>query len=181
MRRMIIFTILVSTVALSVPHWNEQFAKEPAPGSDKDILQSWIKVAVSQHGTTPVGSSSSRSVHLKPGPDGHFRGQFRINGRKIQGLIDTGATSIAINETTARRLGVQPAQLDFNWPIMTANGQIKGARTVLRRVELGNIRINDVDAIVLKDNALQSTLIGMSFLNRVESYKVERGTLKIDG
>ncbi len=59
---------------------------------------------------------------------GHFFGTFRINGRSERGLVDTGASAIAINVSTARRLGISPGTLSFTARINTANGVVEAAR-----------------------------------------------------
>jgi aspartyl protease family protein len=69
--------------------------------------------------------------------------------------------------------------LDFKYPVSTANGRTKAAYIKLDRVELGNIRVRDVEAYVMKNEALSTTLIGMTFLRKLSSFKVENGTLKL--
>ncbi len=102
-----------------------------------------------------------------------------MNGKPVEGLVDTGASSIAINETTAKRLGFSSNSLDYRYAISTANGSTKGALVRLDRVEIGSIRVTGVDAMVLKDDALSGTLIGMSFLKRLSSFQVADGSLKL--
>lgn len=110
---------------------------------------------------------------------GHYFGNFEINGRNQTGLIDTGASVVAINVSTARKLGLSPSGLNFNAPVSTANGVVKAARATLNRVELGSIRVDNVEAMVLPDASLSGMLIGMSFLNRLSSYRVENGALHL--
>ncbi|MCL6705984.1 TIGR02281 family clan AA aspartic protease [Pseudomonas sp. R2.Fl] len=119
-------------------------------------------------------------VTLKADDRGHFLGRFRINGKDVDGVIDTGASLIAINESTARHLGFIAVRTDFKYPIQTANGQTIAAYVKLDRVEIGSIRVKDVDAFVLKDNALSQTLIGLSFLRRLGSYTVADGRLELE-
>jgi aspartyl protease family protein len=97
----------------------------------------------------------------------------------VQGLIDTGATYVALNESFARRLGYTGNQLDFRYSVDTANGKTKAAHVTLDRVEIGGIRVRDVEAFVLKDGALSSTLVGMSFLRKLASYSVADGSLSL--
>lgn len=128
---------------------------------------------------SPAKYAGGKSVIMTPGPGGHFFGTFTINGRKTDGLIDTGASVVAINITTARRLGVSTGSLSFNVSVGTANGVVKGARITLDRVEIGTIAIRDVEAMVLPDKSLSGMLVGMSFLNRLSSYRVENGALHL--
>ena len=59
----------------------------------------------------------------------------------------------------------------------TANGTVKAARVSLDRVEIGSISVRDVEAMVLPDKSLSGMLVGMSFLNKLSSYRVENGAL----
>ena len=116
---------------------------------------------------------------LPAGAGGHYEGDFKINGRSVHGLIDTGATYVAINESTARRLGISGNDLDYRYSIQTANGASKVALAKLDRLEIGTIKVRDVDAVVAKDDALSTTLIGMSFLKKLNSYGAENGSLRL--
>lgn len=130
---------------------------------------------------TPVSTAryaSGRGETLQAN-QGHYYGNFEINGRKQMGLIDTGASVVAINVSTARKLGLSPSGLNFNALVSTANGVVKAARATLNRVELGSIRVDNVEAMVLPDASLSGMLIGMSFLNRLSSYRVENGALHL--
>jgi aspartyl protease family protein len=124
-------------------------------------------------------AASGGTMRLRADAQGHYSGDFRINGRQVQGLIDTGATYVALNESFARRLGYTGNQLDFRYSVDTANGKTKAAHVTLDRVEIGGIRVRDVEAFVLKDGALSSTLVGMSFLRKLASYSVADGSLSL--
>lgn len=129
-------------------------------------------VATPAKAATPTGS-----VTLRANGDGHFTGAFQLNGRTVTGLVDTGATFVAMNEKTARDLGFTGNTLDFRYAVNTANGPAQAASVVLDRVEIGPVRARSVDAFVLKDDALSQTLIGMSFLKKLKSYAVENGQM----
>ena len=119
-------------------------------------------------------------MRLEPDNRGHFRADFRLNGRSVDALIDTGATLIAINRSTARRLGVNLSESDFRHEVRTANGTARAAAAMIDTVEIGRIRVRDVQAVVLDDKALEGTLVGMSFLRRLSGYKVEYGELLLE-
>jgi len=118
-------------------------------------------------------------IRLQADAQGHYTGNFRMNGKPVQGLIDTGATYVALNESLARRLGFSGNQLDFRYAVNTANGQTKAAHVMLDRIEIGGIRVRSVEAFVLKDEALSGTLVGMSFLQKLASYSVADGSLSL--
>lgn len=118
-----------------------------------------------------------RKVAIHPDARGHFSAEFKLNGRKINGMIDTGATLIAINLSTARKAGIALQQSDFRYEVQTANGTARAASAKIDSVQIGRIAIDNVEALVLEDSALTETLVGLSFLKRLSKYQVEDGTL----
>lgn len=118
-----------------------------------------------------------RQVLVNADERGHFLSSFKLNGRQVDGMIDTGATLVAINTSTARRIGISLNQSDFTHQVSTANGSIKAAVVTVDRLQIGKISIDNVQAVVLDDRALQTNLIGMSFLQRLQKYEVENGAL----
>lgn len=124
-----------------------------------------------------VAVNSSGSVRLKADARGHYVAEFRMNGRPVKALVDTGASMVAINKSTARRLGINVSPADFIYEVNTANGKAKVAAAMIREIEIGRVRVRDVEAAVLDDNALDGTLLGMTFLKRLESFSVTDGDL----
>jgi aspartyl protease family protein len=121
-----------------------------------------------------------RKVRLTADARGHYTAEFKLNGHRVHALVDTGATLVAINRSTARRIGINLVPADFVHQVNTANGATRAAVTVIDRLQIGRIHVEDVQAVVLDDRALQHTLIGMSFLNRLGRFKVENGALLIE-
>ena len=111
--------------------------------------------------------------------EGHFSADFRINGRSVKGMIDTGATYVAINTSTARNLGLNLTNSDFKHQVQTANGKTGAALVNLARMEIGAISVENVEAFVLEDKALSSTLIGMSFMSKLQSYQVKNKRMEL--
>jgi aspartyl protease family protein len=118
-----------------------------------------------------------RKVLVRADPRGHFVAQFKLNGRATEALVDTGATVIAINRSTARRIGISLANIDFKYEVRTANGVAKAAAVVIDRVQIGRISLENIEAMVLEDKALEGVLVGMSFLNRLSKFQVQDGAL----
>lgn len=118
-----------------------------------------------------------RMVLVTADERGHFTSAFKLNGRQIDGMIDTGATLVAINSSTARRIGISLNPSDFSRDVNTANGSIKAAVVTIDRLQIGKITVNGVQAVVLDDRALSTNLIGMSFLARLAKYEVQNGSL----
>ena len=131
-------------------------------------------------GTKPSASVSGRRMMVPADASGHFRADFRFNGRRVDGMIDTGATVIAINASTARRLGLALTPADYRHKVKTANGTADAALARLDTVELGRIRVSDLDVLVLEDRALGGTLVGMNFMKRLARFQVEDDTMVLE-
>lgn len=166
--RMAVFAGGIVATAMIVPGLATSYLDRPQTGT-----------AVKPAQTSSAKYAGGKGVILQPGPGGHFSGTFTINGRKADGLVDTGASVVAINVSTARRLGVSTASLSFDAKVNTANGIVKAAVVMLDRVEIGTIAVKDVQAMVLPDKSLSGMLVGMSFLTKLSSYKVENGALHL--
>jgi aspartyl protease family protein len=118
-----------------------------------------------------------RKVVVTSDPRGHFAADFKLNGRTVTALVDTGATLVAINMSTAKRIGIRVQPSDFRYRVATANGEIQAASVVIDTLQIGRIHVDNVQAVVLEDKALSGTLIGMSFLKRLGKYGVEDGAM----
>ena len=127
----------------------------------------------------PAVSSNYRTVTLNSDSHGHFQTEARVEGRSIDFLVDTGASSIALRESSAARLGIHPSARDYSITTLTANGVGKAARVQLARIEVGGITVRDVDAIVVPDESLSTNLLGMTFLSRVK-WSHDRGRLVLE-
>ena len=128
----------------------------------------------------PVSSSASaRNVVLTKASNGHFQVEARVDGRRLEFIVDTGASHIALRASEAGRLGIYPRPSDYTVRVSTANGVTKAALVQLRSVEVGDILIRDVPAIVHPDEGLSVNLLGMTFLSRVR-WTHERGKLVLE-
>ena len=108
---------------------------------------------------------------------GHFVFTGRVNGRPLSLLADTGATLVALRASDARQAGLIVLPGDYTERVDTAGGPAKAARVRLQEVEIGDIRLDGVDALVLSDERLAISLLGMSFLGRLRAFSVENGRL----
>jgi len=99
---------------------------------------------------------------------GHFETPGTINGQLAHFLVDTGATTIAINEVIARKLGIDFRYSGTPITVSTASGMAKAYSVKLDSVKVGQIEIRNVDAIVLEGRFPTEVLLGMSFLSKVE-------------
>jgi aspartyl protease family protein len=127
--------------------------------------------------TAPAGN---RSVSIPSDSRGHFQTEGRIEGQRIGFMVDTGASLIALNESSAARFGLRPSRGDYNATVTTANGTIKAARTRLAMVDVGGLVVRDVDAMVLPDEALSENLLGLSFLSKLKRFEYANGRLVLE-
>ena len=123
--------------------------------------------------------SSMRSVTLRSDNRGQFRVEARVDARRLDFIVDTGASSIALRESDAAKLGIHPMDRDYTVKTQTANGVGRGAPVRLNMIEIENITVRDVMAIVVPDDALKENLLGMSFLSRVR-WMHDRGKLVLE-
>ncbi len=124
-------------------------------------------------------ASSARTISIPRGNNGHFRVNGRVDGRSLDFMVDTGASSIALREVDAARIGVRPARRDYTARISTANGVTMAAPVMLDRVEIGELIVRNVAAMVLPDEALAENLLGMSFLGQVH-WQYQSGKLVLE-
>lgn len=120
---------------------------------------------------------AGRVARIERDRSGHYVASARLNGRRYDVLVDTGATMVAINETTARRLGIKLTNADFRYRVRTANGIAEAARAMIDEVKIGRVIVHDVPATVARDGALSTILLGMSFLNRLKKFEFESNRL----
>lgn len=108
---------------------------------------------------------------------GHYQAKVEIDGRRLDMLVDTGATIIALSNEDAGRIGIHPSQSDYTVSMSTANGVAKAARVRLREVRVGQVSAHDVEAVVMPAGLLDESLLGMSFLKKLSGFEVASGRL----
>lgn len=118
------------------------------------------------------------TVAFRAGTGGHFRVEALVNGTPVRFLVDTGASDVVLRPADARRLGFDPSRLVFDRVYSTANGTVRGAPIRLDEIVIGPIRITGLPASV---NAapMETSLLGMRFLERLGAYEVRDGTLTL--
>jgi len=122
--------------------------------------------------------ASRGELSLGRAEDGHFHVDGRVDGRSgIHFIVDTGASVVALRESDAARIGHRPARGDYTATVSTANGNVKAALVRLDSIELGDVRVRDVQAVVLPDEALSVNLLGMAYLSKLKRFEFARGRL----
>ena len=116
-------------------------------------------------------------VELDADRYGHYRTALEVNGRRIDAMVDTGATMVALSHEDARRAGIMLGRKDYTHRVRTANGIAKVAPVTLTRVRLGDIIVRNVRGVVSEPGAMKGTLLGMSFLSRLSRFEIRSGRL----
>lgn len=119
---------------------------------------------------------SGGAVRLRMAPDGHFWATVSINGVQRRVLIDTGATTTSLSLDTAQAAGLDVDQSPFPVQVGTANGVIMARTSSVARLELGPIVASDLRVVVAEQFGGLDVL-GMNFLSRLRSWRVENGML----
>jgi aspartyl protease family protein len=109
--------------------------------------------------------------------DGSFTVKGRVNDRETRFIFDTGASTVVLTAESAAASGLPPAGLSFTVPVSTANGRTLAAPVVLDAIGVGSITERRVPALVAQPGSLHENLLGMTFLDRLDSYEVRRNRL----
>ena len=122
---------------------------------------------------------SGGTVTFRAGRDGHFQINAEVNGADVRLIFDTGASAVVLTTADAERAGIDTAGLRFSVPVSTANGTGRAALVRLDRIEVGGIVRQNVRAFVAEAHALDTSLLGMSFLETLTRYSVSASSLEL--
>jgi len=126
-------------------------------------------------------ASHGRTVEIVRGQGGDFSVHTSINGARIPMVLDTGATSLVLTADAAKAAGLPVEVLAYTVNVETANGRTRAAPVTLDRVAVGGLTERAVPALVAQAGQLKTNLLGMSFLNRLESWEVRGDKLRLRG
>lgn len=124
--------------------------------------------------------AGNRSISIPRDARGHFQTDARIDGQRIDFMVDTGASVVALNEKSAARFGLRPSRGEYNATVATANGTLKAARARIAMMDVGGLIVRDVEAMVLPDEALSENLLGLSFLSKLKRFEYANGRLLLE-
>ena len=170
MRSVLTFAAVAVVAGLIIPHY-----------ADHMKSQAGSRAAPARPAAPTVRTSSGpSSVVVSRDAFGRFRADGRIDGRALQFTVDTGASIVALTADDAAQLGIHPAARDFTMLIRTANGTVRAAPTRLDMVEVGDIMLRDVAAVVMPNGALSDNLLGLSFLTRLRHFEYSEGRMMLE-
>ena len=170
MRNLMILAAVLIGLGVSMAQMADKMTPVPAAAN----------AAPRKASTETVAQAGGRSLSIPPDARGHFRTDGRIDGQRLDFMVDTGASVVALNEKSAAQFGLRPLPSQYNATVSTANGTLKAARTRIAMIELGGLIVRDVDAMVLPDEALSENLLGMSFLSKLKRYEYANGKLVLE-
>jgi aspartyl protease family protein len=122
-----------------------------------------------------------RTVEVARGASGDFEVTAQINGAPIAMVLDTGASSVVLSRDDAKAAGLPLEVLAYTANIDTANGRTRAAPVTLDRIAIGGLVEHSVGALVAQPGQLKTSLLGMSFLNRLQSWEVRGDRLLLRG
>jgi len=121
---------------------------------------------------TPASADAS----IRKSADGHYWAEGLVEGKAVRFLVDTGATAVSLTLDDARRLGMNPADLNYAYEVITADGKARAAMVKLASVSIAGARVENVDALII-EKGLSSSLLGMSYLGRLRAFEATQSAL----
>src|SRR5260370_2225583 len=162
MRPIFFFFVLALIAAAIVPRYMGQVggAAVPAPAAAVEPAPQIAAAAV---------SGGSRVV-IEPDARGHFRVEGAIDGRRLDFLVDTGASVVTLTESDAARLGFHPAPRDYVAQLKTANGTGRVAPARLGMLEIAGLTLRTATVGLLPHEALREHSVLLSLLSRLRRF-----------
>jgi aspartyl protease family protein len=124
-------------------------------------------------------ATRGRTVEVARGPGGNFMVATQVNGARVTMIFDTGASSVVLTHEAAKAAGLPLEVLSYSVPVETANGRTRAAPVTLQTITVGGIVEREVSALIAQPGQLRQSLLGMSFLNRLEGWEVRGDRLAL--
>ena len=136
-----------------------------------EFIAIWDRVKADFAGTSGQ-TISSEAIEIKRQDDGHYWLLVDINGNPVRFMIDSGATTTAMNAETAKEAAVEVDSAGYPVIISTANGQVTAQRGVVKTLQVGPHKIENHN-VVVSESFGDTNVLGMNFLDSMQSWKVE--------
>lgn len=164
--------ILAAGVAAVIGLYLDPKLDSDAPAPDATRAETPAPNIASLAVDTPnQAQSARRKTTIRMRPDGHYWTRALVNRKSsIEFMVDTGASVVALTYKDAQKMGLRPETLDYRWEIRTAGGVTLGASVLIDTIQINQIKVENVEAMVLRSDLSQS-LLGMSFLRELYSYE----------
>jgi aspartyl protease family protein len=167
--------VITAAILAGVGTFMAQMANKMAPASASTSSSASVAAQAA-----PRVEAAFRRLNIRRDGRGHFATDGRIDGQRISFMVDTGASVVALNESSAARFGLRPTPNQYTSRVATANGTVKAARTQIAMIDLGGLIVRDVDAMVLPDEALSENLLGLSFLSKLKRFEYANGQMVLE-
>lgn len=165
-----VILLLVGCVGVLGAMLMDKSASETLPAEDARIQSVQVD---------PETPRIPNAASLKREEDGHYWARAEVDHVSLKFLVDTGASVVALTWRDAQRLRLKPEELEFKWRIRTANGETFGASVLLESIRIGEVEVENVEAMVMRDGLLDNSLLGISFLEQLYSYEFKGDTMII--
>ncbi len=123
-----------------------------------------------------IAEGGDGELEIAKGPRGHFVLEAEVNGEPVEFVVDTGASIVVVGPETAERLGFDLDSLEYTGMARTANGTTPIAPIILDTIVIGDLTVSAVEAAVVA-KPMATSLLGMSFLARLDGYEVRDNRL----
>jgi aspartyl protease family protein len=170
MSRILLVLLMLAATAGAVVAYGDPERLARAGDTVSDLLHKRAKA-----------SATRRAVQIDRAQNGEFALQAKINGTTAPMVIDTGATSVVLTYETAKAAGLPLELLEYDVDVETAGGHTKAARLTLDRLAIGKLVERSVPALVVPRGQMKTNLLGMSYLDRLESWEVRADRLMLHG
>lgn len=112
------------------------------------------------------------TVELARSHAGDFSISAQVNGARIPMILDTGASAVVLTNEAAKAAGLPLEMVKYSVNVETANGKALAASVTLDRIVIGGIAERSIPALITQPGQLKTSLLGMSFLNRLQGWEV---------
>ena len=137
----------------------------------------WERVKADISGTAGQ-SVRGEEITIRRQDDGHYWLQLDVNGKPVRFMIDSGATTTAVNADTARETGIEVDTNGYPVFLNTANGRVTAQRGIIRSVKIGSRELGQHD-VVVSESFGDTNVLGMNFLDSMQSWKVEGNVMTL--
>ncbi len=137
----------------------------------------WERVKADISGTAGQ-SVSGEEITIRRQDDGHYWLQLDVNGKPVRFMIDSGATTTAVNANTARETGIQVDTDGYPVFLNTANGSVAAQRGIIQSLKIGTHEIGQHN-VVVSESFGDTNVLGMNFLDSMHSWKVEANVMTL--
>jgi clan AA aspartic protease (TIGR02281 family) len=172
-RILLVLAVLIGTAGAVVAYGDPKRISDAG-----DAMSTMLRKRVA---AASAATGHSRAVQIPRGTGGEFAVRAKVNGVNAPMVIDTGATSVVLTYETAKAAGLPLEILEFDVDVETAGGRTRAAKLSLDSIAIGKLVERSVPALVVPRGQMKTNLLGMSFLDRLESWEVRADRLRLQG